>query len=212
MSAPTPTTSTKLSPTAEVFTPALQAVFKLPAELVNAAGEAQWRRLVLPYKDLLNAGVDHIAPGVGVRSLLPGSLPDHGAFLTNQKAVYSHGDIGGPALNPTTCPALTPERRGRHEFEVRTKLGAMGSGAMTRDVYRPNDVISNVKLLEGSFTTDEHIFRSFIVGGVPHDYPTAAIAAAFSVCLPLHPISATTDHSAIGVSIIEVYQCCPGLS
>lgn len=212
MSAPTPTTSTKLSPTAEVFTPALQTEFKLPAKLINAAGEAKWRQLVLPYNDLLDADVDDIDPGVGVRSLLPGSLPDHGAFLTTQKAVYSHGDIGGPALTPTTCPALTPEHRGRHEVEVRTKLGAMGFGAMTREVFMPKDMIYNVRLLEGSFTTDEHIFRSFIVGGVPHDYPTAAIAAAFSVCLLYHPISAITDHSAIGVSIIEVHQCCPGLS
>lgn len=111
LSAPTPTAASRLSPTAEVFTPGQTAsklpvepaefvperitpvknpakpvslltrginlarqsaidassrTFSLPDECINAAGEAHWRKLVLPYADLVDAEVPDIVTPVRV--------------------------------------------------------------------------------------------------------------------------------------------------
>lgn len=238
LSAPTPTAARGLSPTAEVFTPG-QTTFKtaptsrpslltesinaarqtagpfsLPAECINAAGEANWRDLVLPYADIINA---EVAPAIvtpaRVSSLSLDTILDLAVFLTCQR-FYTHGQMGGPALSPDNCPALTPEYRGRHEFEMRRKMSAMGMRMMLRvgNRFIARDLLCSIEVAEGSFTTDEHIFRSFIVSGIPHDYPTAAIAAHFSVCLLCLSISIIADNPARCVSIIEIHQCCSGSS
>ncbi|KAK5061355.1 hypothetical protein LTR84_007897 [Exophiala bonariae] len=204
LSAPTPTAATRLSPTAEAFTPGQAAFnlpvertefvtervtpvknpvkpvslltkgienyrqlsmknknFSLPAEAVNADGVATWRELVLPYADLVNAEV-----------------PD---VVTPVRRFYTQAEIGGPALSPKNCLALTPEVRYRQESDMRTKISAMGMRVALRVNHRVvRDVMATVDLQEGSFTTDEHVFRSFVVAGIPHDFPTAAIAATFS--------------------------------
>lgn len=237
LSAPTPTAARGLSPTAEVFTPgqatfmnplehtslltesinaARQAAepFSLPAECINAAGEANWRDLVLPYADIINAEVPlAIVTPARVSSLSLDTILDLAAFLTCQR-FYTHGQMGGPALSPENCPALTPEYRGRHEFEMRRKMSAMGMRMMLRvgNRFIQRDLLCSIEVIEGSFTTDEHIFRSFIVAGVPHDYPTAAIAAHFSVWLLSHSTSTIADYPAHCVSILEIHQCCSGSS
>ncbi|KEF61751.1 uncharacterized protein A1O9_03321 [Exophiala aquamarina CBS 119918] len=163
LSAPTPTTSTRLSPTAEVFTPRLHNVFDIPAELVNIVGQAEVRQLLVSDEDLVDSD-EFSDDGTGVA----------------KAAVHTHAELGGPALTPENCPALTPEHRGRHEFEVRHKMIIRGTESSAREKHHGRSFISKVELAEGSFTTDEHLFRSFLVGGIPLDYPTAAIAVSFS--------------------------------
>lgn len=70
MSAPTPTTASRLSPTAEVFTPRLQTGFDIPDELAKIIGQAELRELVLTDEDVVDsetASDDETAPDIPVR-------------------------------------------------------------------------------------------------------------------------------------------------
>lgn len=96
---------------------------------------------------------------------------------------------------------------------MRTKIGAMGLRVALRVNHRIiREVLATIDLEEGSFTTDEHIFRSFVVAGIPLDYPTAAIAATFSVRLFPYRTPTFANFLAYGISIPEVHQRCSGHS
>jgi len=102
---------------------------------------------------------------------------------TQKPVVHSHAELGGPALTPENCPALSPEHRGRHEHEIRFKMGIRGHEKSAQQKHKGRMNIGKAELAEGTFTTDENLFRSFLVDGIPPDFPTAAIAASFTVCL-----------------------------
>ena len=202
LAAPTPTKATKLSPTAEVFTPGLQTAFKLPAEVATPA-PAQYNRLTENIRgdNVANLGVG--PAGVGVRPLLNGSTAER-ATLTADKIPPFHGIIGAPAADPAHYGALSPDAQSPCLDRLSDRVFALGLEGLSRG----RSHIQNVKLVEGAFSTDDHVFRAFIVDGVPRDLSSGAIAAAFSVCHPPSIFISSLTLQAIFVPICEVHQCC----
>ena len=158
LSAPTPTTANKLSPTAEVFTPGTQSEFD-PFSIVSG-----------PYTQrtyLRSQELDDAALCAGVRNLLRDSTPDEEDCLTENQT-FTPGVIGTPTAGNFSVDPLVVHTNASIPKKVRSLVSA-------------GPYLHSIDISEGVFSTDEQLTRAFMVANLPRDWPASQIAEAFNV-------------------------------
>lgn len=161
MNPPATTKRPSLSPTAQEFTPRLPA--GLPTGHIRIGGEPRAGYVRRPQE----TGV-RVNPSV--RSLLRDNTPYHKAnvltLVQTRRAVPVPAPVAGVIGEPVNI--------------LREQLGALQLSDLHYNAFG-GIYVSDVRLTEGTFSTDENVTRAFVVTGVPTDMRSHRIANTFKV-------------------------------